>query len=343
MKCSTLNNVDVLISASNDVFENLAFEVCLHKSFPVSKRALFLYRNSPSIVFGKFQNPWVELNRPRNAKQSGVHVARRCSGGGTVYHDLGNLNISFLLPRNSFNKRHNLDFIVSFLLNYMNCGVELNQRDDLVLNGLKISGSACRIERERTIHHLTLLMQSNLKLIGKFLGHKNRGYDVVTKATESVRSSVGNLFDNNSKWTSKDYDDFCFVLGQAFCEHHGLLSENIRVIDPNEFSGVRAEKGNLQEFKWLFGLTPKFSLNTRIENCSLNLRFDVEKGCIRDVHVISEGRELQNTDAIGSTLKSNLIGSKFLSSEICANLNLIRSNGDIFAHIATEIQKLALF
>ena len=343
MQCSTLNEVDVIVSSSHNVFDNLALELCLHKFLPVSKKALFLYRNTPSIVIGKFQNPWLELNCPAEAAGSGITVARRCSGGGTVYHDLGNLNISFLMPRSSFSKRANLEFVVSFLQNSMNCDVEVNERDDLTYRGLKISGSACRIERLRTIHHLTLLMQSKLEVIGKFLGHKNGGYEVLTKATESVRSRVGNLFDHQAEWSKPDYNNFCFSLGQSFCEHHDLHNQTIQVVDPNDFSEVISERDKLQEFHWLFGLTPKFSLTANFDECSLELTFTVEKGYIKDVQLKSRIESVHQVNETGDVLRSHLIGCKFLTSEICYNLDLISNKHSILRIIANEIRKLLLF
>jgi len=130
----------VFISQSDDIFANLALEDWLYKKHDFSKhRVLFLWKNKPCVVIGRHQNPWKETHVGTLAERN-IALARRNSGGGTVYHDLGNLNLSFLGPRDAYNRKANLSVISSALRREFNIDSEISPRDDLILDGtLKVN------------------------------------------------------------------------------------------------------------------------------------------------------------------------------------------------------------
>lgn len=128
--------MSIIRSVSNCVFTNLAYEEYLfQKQFRLFKSPiLFLWRNRPSVVIGRFQNPWIEVNVPV-AKANSINIARRVSGGGTVYHDLGNLNISFITSRKDYNRKKNLGIICDVVKELIpEANVFVNGRDDIILN-----------------------------------------------------------------------------------------------------------------------------------------------------------------------------------------------------------------
>jgi len=108
--------MSIIRSVSNCVFTNLAYEEhLLSKHFAkTQKPIMFLWQNKPTVVIGRFQNPWLELNVDY-ARRNEINIARRISGGGTVYHDLGNLNISFIGKRSDYNRKKNLTIICDAL------------------------------------------------------------------------------------------------------------------------------------------------------------------------------------------------------------------------------------
>jgi len=135
--CNDIKQIDksVFISQSTDVFTNLALEHWLYRNYNFSKHhVLLLWRNDPCLVFGRHQNPWLECNVPV-AKKWDIALARRNSGGGTVYHDNGNLNLTFFTPHERYNRRYNLGIIVNALFRQWGLKTVVNKRDDILVNG----------------------------------------------------------------------------------------------------------------------------------------------------------------------------------------------------------------
>lgn len=125
----------VFISQSTDVFTNLALEHWLYQNFDFSKHhVLLLWRNNPCIVFGRHQNPWQECN-VQAAEKRDIVLARRNSGGGTVYHDNGNLNLTFFTPRERYDRKYNLNIITNALFRQWSLKSVINKRDDILVNG----------------------------------------------------------------------------------------------------------------------------------------------------------------------------------------------------------------
>lgn len=125
----------VYISTCYDIFYNLAFETWVYENvaFSDEDEVCFLWRNDPCIVIGRHQNPWTEC-RVLDAASYGVRLARRASGGGTVYHDRGNLNVTFFTSRQRHNRKRNLAFIVNALKSEYDLPLTLNSRDDIICN-----------------------------------------------------------------------------------------------------------------------------------------------------------------------------------------------------------------
>ncbi|XP_014667521.1 PREDICTED: uncharacterized protein LOC106809081 isoform X4 [Priapulus caudatus] len=130
----------VYVSTSTDVFTNLAWEQWWYENGNfTSHRALLIYCNDPCVVVGRHQNPWVECD-VKEAAVSSLPLSRRQSGGGTVYHDLGNINCSFMTSRKHYNRRENLDFLADLISTRWDLDVSVNIRDDLILdNFYKVS------------------------------------------------------------------------------------------------------------------------------------------------------------------------------------------------------------
>jgi lipoyltransferase 1 len=126
----------VFISQSDDIFTNLALEDWMYKNLDFTNHhIMLLWRNSPCVVVGRHQNPWLEANCGLLAEQ-GIQLARRNSGGGTVYHDAGNLNLTFFTPRERYNRRHNLEIISTALHREWGLKTEINKKEDIVINDM---------------------------------------------------------------------------------------------------------------------------------------------------------------------------------------------------------------
>lgn len=129
----------VFISQSYDIFTNLALEDWIYKNFDFAHHhVLMLWSNNPCVVVGRHQNPFFEANISHLAA-NGIELARRNSGGGAVYHDRGNLNCTFFTPRERYDRRYNLNLITRALYREFAINADVNDRDDITINGKKVS------------------------------------------------------------------------------------------------------------------------------------------------------------------------------------------------------------
>jgi lipoyltransferase 1 len=131
----------VFISQSYDIFTNLALEDWIYKNYDFGNHhVLMLWLNDPCVVVGRHQNPFNETNVSQLAT-AGIELARRNSGGGTVYHDRNNLNCSFFTPRERYDRKYNLNLITRAIYREYGIDTEISERDDILLHGKKVSSA----------------------------------------------------------------------------------------------------------------------------------------------------------------------------------------------------------
>lgn len=128
----------VFISQSYDIYTNLALEDWIYRNYDfTSHHVLMLWMNNPCVVVGRHQNPFSETN-VSNLKSAGIQLARRNSGGGTVFHDLGNLNCTFFTPRDRYDRKYNLNLMTRAIYREYGVDTEISDRDDILLGGKKV-------------------------------------------------------------------------------------------------------------------------------------------------------------------------------------------------------------
>lgn len=136
---SALIKKSVFISQSHDVFTNLALEDWIYRNYNFDKHhVLMLWINDPCVVVGRHQNPFAEVPNVSELERKGIVLARRNSGGGTVYHDSGNLNCTFFTARERYNRRYNLNLITRALFREWSIKADISERDDILLRGKKV-------------------------------------------------------------------------------------------------------------------------------------------------------------------------------------------------------------
>ena len=168
---NTVKSGLILQSISNNVYHNLAVEDWIHDHMNLEgKPVLFLWRNSPTVVIGRHQNPWQECNL-NLMREEGVKLARRRSGGGTVYHDMGNINLTFFTTKKKYDRMENLKLVVRALKAvHPHLDVQATERFDLLVDGqFKISGTASKIGRNAAYHHCTLLCGTDRTFLSSLL------------------------------------------------------------------------------------------------------------------------------------------------------------------------------
>lgn len=253
---------DILHSESNLPYANLALEQHLVES--VSRPTLLLYVNSESVVIGKHQNPFKQVNVPYCLKNN-ILICRRYSGGGTVYHDHGNLNYAFIDVRSPerFGIDYDLytipirDFLRSFQLN-----AEVSERHDILVDGFKVSGTAQHLHQKRKVvlHHGTLLIRSKLDQLGDAL--KPGNLKIEDSSIDSVRSRVINLNKYMPEWTP---ESVIHSLTQYMD-----TSDEVQSIDPTQVepvSSLMQQRYGTED--WNFGYSPAFKFHIGNESYSV--------------------------------------------------------------------------
>ncbi|KAI1341787.1 hypothetical protein F5Y15DRAFT_347818 [Xylariaceae sp. FL0016] len=306
------NRVQVYISRSTDPHLNLSIEhFLLQKSHPDSV-VLFLYTNRPCVVIGRNQNPWVEvnlglINKPdalqglrrrlrlsdasNEPQQDPVALVRRRSGGGTVFHDLGNVNYSVICPPASFDRNKHAEMVVRALHSLGVPNTRVNERHDIVLDvqhpegretggsvsTFKISGSAYKLTRLRSLHHGTCLLASpNRDLISFFLRSPAAPY-IKARGVESVRSPVCNIFPHSSDDgpISSVTEAFEEAVVSKFGHMYGSVSTELLCTSPSpetantssteDVEAIPLVQSGLQELRsldWIYNQTPQFTFST---------------------------------------------------------------------------------
>ena len=180
-------------SNHTDPYFNLASEEYLLKCF--AEDIFLLYRNAPSIVVGKHQNTLAEINLSF-VQEKEIIVARRISGGGTVFHDLGNLNFAFITGGKEGElvdyRKYTLPIIEA--MGKMGLDVRLGEQNELLMGTLKISGTASHVFKHRVLHHGTLLFSSQMEDLSAALRVQSELFK--DRAVKSIRSEVTNILDH---------------------------------------------------------------------------------------------------------------------------------------------------
>lgn len=279
----------ILRSSSTDIFQNLALEDWIHDRVDLQSRSvLFLWRNAPAVVIGRHQNPWQECNLEL-LRRTGIPVARRRSGGGTVYHDLGNINMTFFTSKKKYDRMRNLGVVTGALKALSpNLDVCATERFDIILNGCyKISGTAARLGRKTAYHHCTLLSSADRSILSSVLKSSCTG--IKSNATPSVPSPVTNLSDHDPSLNPSSLMD---AIASRYNKEFDLDCP-VLTVDPGSevmMPGIHKMTSDLKNWDWVYGKTPKFSVCTSfmVENTNVGLEIEIKNGvvqsCIMDVH-----------------------------------------------------------
>ena len=280
---------------------NLALEEYALRNFGESEDYLLFYINGPSIIIGRNQNTLEEIN-DEYVRENGIHVVRRMSGGGAVYHDEGNLNFSFITNY----KKENLHNFKKFtkpviqVLKEMGVNAELSGRNDILAEGRKISGNAQFSTGKRMFSHGTLLFNSELEEVTRALDVKMS--KIESKGHKSVRSRVANI----SEFLNEDMSVSEFrqnLLDGLYRERDKFLTYHLTDDEWEAVHELKDEKyGN---WDWNFGRSPDFNIQRtkRFPVGEIDLRLDVEKGHIQNLKIYGDFFGKEPVDEIEEMLK----------------------------------------
>ncbi|QIX95217.1 lipoate--protein ligase LplA [Cedecea sp. FDAARGOS_727] len=306
----------LLISDSYDPWFNLAVEETIFRQMPATQRVLFLWRNADTVVIGRAQNPWKECNTGR-MEQDNVRLARRSSGGGAVFHDLGNTCFTFMAGKPEYDKSISTAIVLKALSN-LGFQASASGRNDLEVETAegtrKISGSAYRETLDRGFHHGTLLLNADLSRLANYLNPDPK--KLQAKGITSVRSRVANLCDLKPGVTHEQISD---AIREAFFDHFGerVEAEHISPEALPDLPGFAETFARQSSWEWNFGQAPAFShlLDNRFSWGGVELHFDVEKGHITRTQMFTDSLNPAPLEALADRLKGCLYRSILLQQE----------------------------
>ncbi|MEW4308735.1 lipoate--protein ligase [Rossellomorea marisflavi] len=288
---------------------NLAIEEYALKNLDIDESYLLFYINEPSIIIGKNQNTIEEINTDYVEKQ-GLHVVRRLSGGGAVYHDLGNLNFSFITKDDgdSFHNFKKFTEPVIEALNKLGVKAELSGRNDILAEGRKISGNAQFSTRGRMFSHGTLLFDSEMENVVSALRVKKD--KIESKGIKSIRSRVANISEFlEGKLTIEEFRSTLlkYIFNDSDVEEYVLTDE--------DWDRIHAlSKERYQNWDWNYGKSPSFNLqhSHRFPVGQIDVRLEVRKGTIENCKIYGDFFGVGNVDEI----EEKLTGTRYERSEI---------------------------
>ena len=295
----------IIRSDSFDPTYNLALEEFLTKNVVEDDIILYLWQNERTVVIGKNQNYWSEVNAPA-AEADCVTVVRRLSGGGAVFHDLGNLNFTFILRKENYDVQRQLSVIID-ALGKLGIKAEKTGRNDIEADGRKFSGNAFFKSSAGWYHHGTLMVDVDKEKLGKYLNVSTA--KLQSKGVKSVKARVVNLKELREDIT---IEMLCEELYKAFGRIYGC--------DPIEISPEEidwAEVENLQEryssWEWTKGRKIPFTvqIEKRFAWGNIDLQMNVDGGIIKDAICYSDAMN----ENIGEEIARGLIGTEYVEGE----------------------------
>lgn len=261
----------------------LATEEYLLKNF--TEDIFMLWQSEDTVVLGKHQNAMAEINYPF-IREKNITITRRISGGGTVFHDAGNVNFSFIKNVKSPAEISFSQFTepVREALAELDIEATTSGRNDLLIEGLKISGNAEHVFKKRVLHHGTLLFNSDLENLGKAIKVVPGKYE--SKAVQSNRSKVANI----SSFLKQEMkiEDFVDFLINVQLKKEGNSKYELTDLDTETIQKLATEK--FETWDWKFGYSPKYSFKNEvdIEGEKLIVSLNTKKGRIEQCEITGD-------------------------------------------------------
>ncbi len=304
-----------------DPYFNLAAEEYIFHHF--EEEVVMLWRNTPAVVIGKHQNPYVEVNIPF-VRENNIPIIRRISGGGSVYHDLGNLNftwIQFAKNEERVNYRASLQPWIA-ILNRLSVPCEFAGKSNLMINNQKISGSAKHIFKNKVLHHGTLLYSSNLEHLNKAFAIHN--HKITDKSIRSIPSPVTNI----SQFLTEPLSIEVFQdrLAREIKKDFSLITAaGLRGKDVESIEELAENK--YRTWEWNFGYSPSYQLQTEIiyRQKPIKIEISVKRGLVVEISIFDTRNTPKLTD-----LFTRMTGLKHEEDSIRHFLN---ANPDLLADL----------
>ena len=279
----------MFLITSNEITDpaiNLALEEHCFRNLDPAFDYLLFYINRPSVIIGRHQNPFQEINQDL-ARQQGIQPVRRISGGGAVYHDTGNLNFSFITDFTAEKLGYFTTLLKPILNTLQQLGVpaQLTEKNNILVNGKKISGNSQHTNLRRMLSHGTLLFDLDLQVLNRVLKT-----DLQVTESRSVTSIPGAVT-NISGYLERPMDmaSFQATLQNGLSRVFGKMNEYRLTPEDREAVG-RLVNIKYKSWDWNFGRTPEFAVRHRIKIDAgyVDIYFNVKNGIIRSAEPVDK-------------------------------------------------------
>lgn len=326
----------LFISKSTNPWFNLAYEEQLVGEVAEDEIYLYLWQNQHTVVIGKHQNPWREV-LVSELEADGGKVARRLSGGGAVYHDLGNVNFTFVMHKKHEDLHRQLKVIVDGV-KALGIDAEFSGRNDILAEGRKFSGNAFYHGKTNYYHHGTILVDVDMTKLGRYLNVSMKKLNA--KGVESVKSRVINLKELNPELT---IGSVMMAVGEAFESEYGKAEELFTISEDNAPESALARYNHYASWEWLYGKTPNFDVTfeEKFTWGELVLSFKLKGAVIEDSGVYSDAMSTDLVDALKDVFTGKRLDRTELSNAL-KNASVDASMREPFLEIATWIETLAI-
>jgi lipoate---protein ligase len=313
---------------------NLAIEEHILRNLKNLEGGVFLFINEPSIILGRNQNPFEEVNL-EFAEAHRLHIVRRLSGGGTVYHDLGNLNFSFVTHqrKEDFHNFRKFTAPAIRVLHRLGVDAQLSSRNDILVDGRKVSGNAQYIAAGRMLTHGTLLFNTDLSNLSQAL--KVNAGAIDSKSIKSVRSRVANIGEFLKE--PLDIQTFRLKLTEGiFAGSQEFPRYRLTQDDWASIQQISADR--YQTWEWNFGHSPQFSLKRThlFPWGEIEARLDIANGLIRSIQFSGTSLGEYST----ASLEKALTGARYERQHIRATASERNGRDDRSGPIAELAQSL---
>lgn len=285
-----------IVAQSKDPYKNLALEAWLFENGREDVW-LYLWQNQHTVVIGRNQNAWKEC-RLSALEADGGKLARRGSGGGAVYHDLGNLNFTFILPRDAYDLHRQLGVILE-AVQRLGIPARFTGRNDLVTeDGAKFSGNAFQFSAQTALHHGTILVSADMGALSKYLAPSKA--KLAAKGVDSVRSRVCNL---NTLRPGLTIDQVAQAVAAAFAAEYGPYeTQDPQALDQGALAALEAR---FASWEWRLGRRAAFDalLETRFPWGEVSLQLTLRDGRVQEVQAYSDAMDADFIQALAPCLQ----------------------------------------
>lgn len=312
-----------------DPHRNLATEAYLTETVPEDTCILYLWQNRHTVVIGRNQNAWRECRTTLLEQEGGV-LARRLSGGGAVYHDMGNLNFTFSLPTAAYDLRRQQEVLVA-ACRRLGIPAECSGRNDILTGGRKFSGNSFYHHGGRSFHNGTLLIDVDMEKLGRYLAPSQGKLE--SKGVASVRSRVVNLSQVQPGLTVSHMEE---ALWAAFSEVYGLPT---RRLEPSRLDQAALERHyqRFHRYDWVYGqaMPCTFSCGERFPWGELTLELAVEGGVCRHAAVWTDAMD----ESFAQPLARGLEGRPFRVEDLCRRVEETPACREVAADLCALLRR----